>query len=185
VKLLGLRGNELALVVSTCGAVRVHDFAQSLIVEIMRRVPGSLVYIGLSRPCSDPMLMPAAWKDAHIALDVARQGRKATVVDFDQVGVAGLLMSIRDGADFQEFVADTLGALLKEKSPQREVLLQTLRAFFSCDCSQQAAAKQLRTHQKTVAYRLDKIERMTGLRLAAHEQRVLLYLALRMNDLIA
>jgi DNA-binding PucR family transcriptional regulator len=43
----------------------------------------------------------------------------------------------------------------------------------------------LRTHQKTVAYRLDKIERMTGLRLDAHEQRVLLYLALRMNDLIA
>jgi DNA-binding PucR family transcriptional regulator len=130
------------------------------------------------------MLMPAAWKDAHIALDVARQSRKATVVDFDEVGVAGLLMSIRDGADFQAFARDTLGRLLKEKSPQREVLLQTLRAFFSCNCSRQAAAKQLRTHQKTVAYRLDKIERMTGLQLATHEQRVLLYLALRMNDLI-
>jgi DNA-binding PucR family transcriptional regulator len=153
--------------------------------EIMRRIPGSLAYVGLSRPCSDPMLMPAAWKDAHIALDVARQNRKAAVVGFDEVGVAGLLMSIRDGADFHEFVKETLGKLLKEKSPQREVLLQTLRAFFSCNCSQQAAAKELRTHQKTVAYRLDKIERMTGLRLASHEQRVLLYLALRMNDLIA
>jgi len=184
VRLLGQRGNELALVVSTCDPVRVRDFAQSLITEIMRRVPGSLVYIGLSRPCSDSMLMPAAWKDAHIALDVARQSRKATVVEFDEVGVAGLLMSIRDGADFHEFVRETLGKLLKEKSPQREVLLQTLRAFFSCNCSQQAAAKQLRAHQKTVAYRLDKIERMTGLQLAAHEERVLLYLALRMNDLI-
>jgi DNA-binding PucR family transcriptional regulator len=94
-------------------------------------------------------------------------------------------MSIRDGADFHEFVKGTLGKLLKEKNPQRDVLLQTLRAFFSCNCSQLAAAKELRTHQKTVAYRLDKIERMTGLRLAEHEQRVLLYLALRMNDLIA
>jgi sugar diacid utilization regulator len=183
VRLSGLRGNELALVVSTRDA-QVADFAQSLMTEIMRRVPGSLVYVGLSRPCSDPMLMPAAWKDAHVALDVARQNRKAAVVAFDEVGVAGLLMSIRDGADFHEFVKETLGKLLKEKSPQREVLLQTLRAFFSCNCSQQAAAKELRTHQKTVAYRLDKIERMTGLRLAAHEQRVLLYLALRMSDLI-
>jgi sugar diacid utilization regulator len=183
VRLSGLRGNELALVVSTRDA-RVREFAQSLITEIMRRVPGSQAYVGLSRSCSDPMLMPAAWKDANIALDVARQSRKATVVDFDDVGVAGLLMSIRDGADFHGFVKETLGKLLKEKSPQREVLLQTLRAFFSCNCSQQAAAKVLRTHQKTVAYRLDKVERVTGLRLAEHEQRVLLYLALRMNDLI-
>jgi sugar diacid utilization regulator len=184
VRLSGLRGNELALVVSTRDA-RVRDFVQSLITEITRRVPGSVVHVGLSRPCSDPMLMPAAWKDSHIALYVARQNRRATVVGFDEVGVAGLLMSIRDGADFHEFVREALGKLLKEKSPQREVLLQTLRTFFSCNCSQQAAAKELRTHQKTIAYRLDKIERMTGLRLAAHEQRVLLYLALRMNDLIA
>jgi sugar diacid utilization regulator len=71
------------------------------------------------------------------------------------------------------------------EGPRREILLQTSRAFFSSNCSRQAAANELRTHQKTVAYRLDKIERMTGLRLAAYEQRVLLYLALRMNDLIA
>jgi len=185
VKLSGLRGNQLALVVATHDAARVRDFAQNLMTEIMRLIPGSLVYVGSSRRCSDPMLMPAAWKDAHIALDVARQNRKATVIEFDDVGVAGLLMSVREGADFHRFVNETLGKLLKEKSPQREILLQTLRAFFSCNCSQQAAAKELRTHQKTVAYRLDKIERMTGLRLAAHEQRVLLYLALRMNDLIA
>lgn len=184
VRLSGLRGNELALVVSTRD-VRVREFGQSLMTEIMRRVPGSTAYVGLSRACSDPMRMPAAWKDAHIALDVARQNRKAVVIDFDEVGIAGLLMSIREGADFHEFASDTLGKLLKERSPQREVLLQTLRAFFSCNCSQQAAAKELRTHQKTVAYRLDKIERLTGLRFAEHEQRVLLYLALRMNDLIA
>ncbi|MGY2850699.1 sugar diacid utilization regulator [Bradyrhizobium sp. USDA 4509] len=184
VRLSGLRGNELALVVSTSDAVRVRDFAQGLLAEVMRRVPGSLVYIGLSRSCRDPMLMPDAWKDAHIALDVARQNRQAAVVGFDEVGVAGLLMSMRQGADFHQFAKETLGKLLKEKSPQRDVLFQTLRTFFSCNCSQQAAAKELRTHQKTVAYRLDKIERLTGLKLAAYEQRVLLYLALRMNDLI-
>jgi DNA-binding PucR family transcriptional regulator len=184
VRLSGLRGSELALVVSTRD-FRVRDLAQGLMAEIMRRVPGSVTYVGLSRPCSDPMRMPEAWKDAHIALDVARQKRKAAVVNFDEVGVAGLLMSIRDGADFHEFAREKLGKLLNERSPQREVLLQTLRAFFACNCSQQAAAKELRTHQKTVAYRLDKIERMTGLRLAEYEQRVLLYLALRMNDLIA
>jgi sugar diacid utilization regulator len=131
------------------------------------------------------MSIPSAWRDARIALDVARQSRSATIIDYNDVGVAGLLMSIREGSDFHGFVGQTIGRLLKEKSPQRETLLQTLRVFFACNCSQQATAKELRTHQKTIAYRLDKVERMTGLKLAAHEQRVLLYLALRMNDLIS
>ncbi|UGY16321.1 helix-turn-helix domain-containing protein [Bradyrhizobium septentrionale] len=183
-KLSGLRGNELALVISSCESVKARDFAQSLIVEIMRRVPGCTARVGLSRGCSEPMSIPSAWRDARIALDVACQSRTAAVIDYNDVGVAGLLMSIREGTDFQGFVGQSIGGLLKEKSPQRETLLQTLRVFFACNCSQQATARELRTHQKTIAYRLDKIERITGLKLAAHEQRVLLYLALQMNDLI-
>ena len=93
-------------------------------------------------------------------------------------------MSMREGADFKAFVDDKLGFLLREKTPQREVLLKSLRAFFAANCARQAAANDLRIHQKTMAYRLDKNERMTGLDLASHEHRVLLYLALRMKDII-
>jgi len=185
VRFSGMRGNELAVVVSARGAEPVRDYAHSLVKEIMRRVPGAVARAGVSRPCTDAMSMPAAWRDARIALSVARENAGAAVVSFDDVGVAGLLMSMRDGADFHAFVSERLGKLLKEKNPQRDVLLQTLRAFFACNCSQQAAAKELRTHQKTIAYRLDKIERMTGLNLAIHDERVLLYLAVQMNDLIA
>jgi len=93
-------------------------------------------------------------------------------------------MSMREGADFKAFVDDKLGLLLREKPSQREVLLKSLRAFFAANCSRQAAANDLRIHQKTMVYRLDKIERMMGLDLASHEHRVLLYLALRMKDII-
>ena len=106
------------------------------------------------------------------------------MVAFGDVGVAGLLMSMREGADFKAFVDDKLGLLLREKPSQREVLLKSLRAFFAANCSRQAAANDLRIHQKTMVYRLDKIERMMGLDLASHEHRVLLYLALRMKDII-
>lgn len=184
VKLSSLRGNELAVVVAIRNDTQIRDLAQGLIAEISRRVPGATARAGMSRQCSDPMGMPAAWRDARIALDVARQGGKTTVVGFDDVGVAGLLMSIRDGADFQSFVNEKLGKILEEKGPQRDVLIKTLKVFFASNCSQQATAKELRTHQKTIAYRLDKVERITGLDLASHEHRVLLYLALKMSDLI-
>ena len=184
VKLSGLRGNELAVVVGVRSDIQVRGIAQSLISEIGRRVPGASARAGMSRTCSNPMSMPSAWKDARIALDVARQSGKTAVVGFDDVGVAGLLMSMREGADFQAFISEKLGKLLKEKGPQRDVLIKTLRSFFASNCSQQATAKELRAHQKTIAYRLGKVERITGLDLASHEDRVLLYLALKMNDLI-
>jgi DNA-binding PucR family transcriptional regulator len=131
-----------------------------------------------------PRSISASRKHARIALDVARQSGKTAVVGFDDVGVAGLLVSMREGADFQAFISEKLGKLLKEKGPQREVLIKTLHTFFASNCSQQATAKELRAHQKTIAYRLDKVERITGVDLASHEHRVLLYLALKMNDLI-
>jgi DNA-binding PucR family transcriptional regulator len=184
VKLSSLRGNELAVVVAIRNDTHIRDLALGLIAEIGRRVPGATARAGMSRPSSDPMGMPAAWRDARIALDVARQSGKTTVVGFDDVGVAGLLMSMREGADFQAFVNEKLGKLLEEKGPQRDVLMKTLNVFFALNCSQQATAKELRTHQKTIAYRLDKVERITGLDLASHEHRVLLYLALRMSALI-
>lgn len=185
VKLSALRGNELGLIGAFKDASQPKDVAEALLAEIGRQVPGSSARIGISRPTSDPLAMPAAWKDARVALDVARQTGKNRVVAFNDAGVAGLLMSMRDGADFKAFVVEKLGELLNEKSDQREMLLKTLRAFFSANCCQQAAAHELCIHHKTIAYRLDKIERMTGLDLASHEHRVLLYLATRMNDLIA
>jgi putative methionine-R-sulfoxide reductase with GAF domain len=184
VRLSALRGNELAIICEFHGGNQISEVAQGLIDEIGRRVPGATVRVGTSKPCVDSMAMPGAWKDARIACEVARQRSKSCVVAFGDVGVAGLLMSMREGADFKAFVDDKLGLLLREKPSQREVLLKSLRAFFAANCSRQAAANDLRIHQKTMVYRLDKIERMMGLDLASHEHRVLLYLALRMKDII-
>jgi len=64
-----------------------------------------------------------------------------------------------------------VGRLLSERSPQREALLETLRAYFASNCSQYAAAQSLRLHKKTVAYRLEKIQRITGLQQASHQEQ--------------
>jgi DNA-binding PucR family transcriptional regulator len=59
-----------------------------------------------------------------------------------------------------------------------------LSAFFAANCSRQAAANQLRTHRKTVCYRLSKIKEITGLDLSRHEDRLLADLALRIQRMI-
>ena len=185
IKLSALRGDELGLIAAVRESADPRDTANALLAEIDRQIPGTTARIGISSPISDPMVLAAAWKDARVALDVARQTGENRIVAFGDAGVAGLLMTMRNGADFKAFASQKLGNLLNENTRQRDVLLQTLRAFFAANCSRQASASQLRIHQKTMIYRLEKIERMTKLDLGSHENRVLLYLALRMHDLIA
>jgi len=184
VRLCTLRGDELIVVVKLNDGVGPLEVAESLCAELDRRVVGRVTRIGVSREITDPDAIPSACKDARVALAVTRQAGRKRVLGIDGIGVAGLLMSIRDGADVKAFVTERLSALLLESSPQRDVLLTTLRTYFAADCSQRATSESLRVHQKTIAYRLDKIERMTGLDLSTHESRMMLDLALRMNDLL-
>ena len=184
VKLCTLRGDELVIVVVVSLGIQPHDFAEALCSDFDRAVPGAIARMGVSRRIKSPEAIPSACKDARVALAVTRQAGRKRVLSVEDVGVAGLLMSMQDGADLRNFVAEKLRGLNTQKAPQRQALLETLRVYFSSNCSQQGTAKRLRLHQKTVAYRLEKIEGMTGLNLATHEDRMLLDLAVRMNDLL-
>jgi sugar diacid utilization regulator/GAF domain-containing protein len=184
VKLCTLRGDELIVAAALKDDRKPREVAEVLRRDLDRILSGVFASFGVSRRIASPDAMPLAWKEARIALAVTRQATRERLVAFEDVGVAGLLMSLRDGADFRGFVDEKVGRLLNERPSQREALLDTLRAYFAANCSQQVAAQRLRLHKKTVAYRLEKIERITGLNLNAHESRMALDLAVRMNDLL-
>ena len=184
VRLCTIRGDELIVVAALREGTGPSEVAKSLCEELDRRIAGAVTRIGVSREVAGPEAIPSACKDARVALAVTRQAGGNRVLAVDEIGVAGLLMSLRDGADFKEFVAEKLSVLLQQSPAQREVLLSTLRTYFAANCSQRTTAQKLRVHQKTIAYRLEKIERMTGLDMSTHETRMLLDLALRMNDLL-
>lgn len=184
VRLCTLRGDELVVVVAVKPGTEPRDHAEALRKDMDHAMPGAITRIGVSRRIDAPDAIPSACKDARIALAVTRHAGRNRVLAVEEIGVAGLLMSMRDGADFRGFVAEKMRGLLSERSPQRETLLDTLRVYFASNCSQHATSQRMRLHQKTIAYRLDKIERITGLELSDHESRMLLDLALRMNDLL-
>lgn len=184
VKVCMLRGDELIVIAAIRDGKNPREIAASVRRDLDRILPGVVSSLGVSRRVSSTDAIPFACKDARIALSVTKQAGGDCVLAFEEVGVAGLLMSLREGADFRGFVEEKMGRLLNERSPKKEALLETLRVYFASNCSQHATSQRLRLHQKTVAYRLSKIERITGLDLNAHESRMLLDLAVRMNDLL-
>lgn len=80
----------------------------------------------------------------------------------------------------RDVVAQQLGPILSD--PRRDILCDTLRAYFSSGCNAVAAATALQVHERTVAYRLRSIEERLGINLA--ERHVELLVALRLHGLL-
>ncbi|MEV4954106.1 MULTISPECIES: PucR family transcriptional regulator [Micrococcaceae] len=80
----------------------------------------------------------------------------------------------------RDLVAQQLGPLLSD--PRRDVLCETLTAYFASGCNAVAAAAALQVHERTVAYRLKSVEERLGVDVA--ERHVELLVALRLHRLL-
>jgi sugar diacid utilization regulator/GAF domain-containing protein len=183
-RLVGTRGNCVAMLLPDDGSDGCERCAQRLALQIAKEIAGLSVHVGVSGVRSDALTLVVAYREAQIAVEVARQRSKAGSAAFDRAGVVGMLLSLRQEADMQRLVQSTFGALLQKDEPQRRMLMKTLRVFFDTNCSQQSTAKRLRVHYKTVSYRLARIAELTGLDLTNHEDRLLADLALYINELM-
>jgi sugar diacid utilization regulator/GAF domain-containing protein len=180
VKLSGMRGNLVGMI---CGdtAKNPRLLGQRLAARIATQIPGLAVHVGASGPCKDPTSFPIAYREARISLEVARlRGQVASMV-YSDVGIVGLLMSLREDTDLRKVVENILGPLLMGDARNRTSLLETLGTFFELNCSRRATAKAMRIHEKTICYRLAKVTALTGLDLNQHEDRLVADLALRIH----
>ncbi|MGV9234805.1 PucR family transcriptional regulator, partial [Streptomyces nigra] len=77
-----------------------------------------------------------------------------------------------------------LGPLLRLDPADRDVMLDTLTAWFDCDGSAQRAGERLYCHRNTVLNRLRRCEQLTGRSLARPADVVEISLALTARRLL-
>jgi sugar diacid utilization regulator/GAF domain-containing protein len=133
---------------------------------------------GVSAPCQEPVELPTAFRQAKTAVRAAAVSRRDRPMHFDDLGTIRVLFAEDGGTDVRAFIDDTLGPLLAYDAERDGALLATLRAYFAADCSQKDAAQLIPVHHKTLRYRLDKIEELTGLDLTRHSERLRASIAL-------
>ena len=113
-----------------------------------------------------------AYAEAKAAMRVAaRLGRRGWAV-FDRLGLVQYLVGPVDSAGLDEFAELVIGPLVAADQARpggSGELVATLRAYLAANCSQQDAAQRLFIHHKTMRYRLERIEKLTGLDLRSHE----------------
>lgn len=84
-------------------------------------------------------------------------------VSFDALGIDKVLLPFAGEPELTGFTRAIVEPLRAHDAAHNGQLLATLEAFAACGCSVARTAEALGQHQNTVRYRLDAIERLTGL----------------------
>ena len=111
-----------------------------------------------------------------------RLGRSGAVSAFADLGILRLLLQVPDLAELRSFAADVLGKLSMHEHEHKSEYLTTLACYFRENNSPQRASRILHVHPNTVAYRVKRIEEITGLRLDNYTDRLIAQVALEILD---
>jgi purine catabolism regulator len=168
-----LDGNEPPAV-----AARVH--------RLVAQVSGRVVSAGVGRAGSGPAAIAQGYREADRALVIARRlFPPGELTFFQTLRVHRLLLALDGHSELGAFYEETLAAIDAYDRSNRSELVPTLEAFFAADNSLAETASRLHLHRNTVAYRLRRIEQISGHQLSDPETRLALHLGLRVRHALA
>jgi purine catabolism regulator len=141
---------------------------------------GAQTTIGISDPLASPARAPTAVREATWAVRVAETAsdRVARYAD------ATMLSVLRDTDEAQVVVDRVLGGLMAYDSRHSTELVRTLDHYLQCGRSWVRTAAVLGVHRQTVVYRIQRIEEITGRKIAETATIAEFWLALRAKDLL-
>ena len=136
----------------------------------------------------DPGELHRAVEEAELVLEVvSRDERMAETMSEAGSGVYRLLFRVLASHpdEMRSFFEDTVGPVVRYDDRYHTDLLGTLEAYLSQECNMNATARAIYAHRHTVAYRLERIQQLTGLDPTASEDRERLSLGLKAYRIVA
>lgn len=179
--IVGVRGGQARLLVRDGDMAGLTASLTALLNQLRKLFPFLSLSAGVSGVCDNLQLLPSSLREALVGAEVARHRTNDTVAFYEDAGILGLMIDLRDKVDMRRISDQILGGVVRENDQTRQTLLSTLAAYFVADCSQTEAALRLNVHQKTIAYRLAKISVLSGLDLSRHQDRLLLDVATKLR----
>jgi sugar diacid utilization regulator len=192
--LLGPRSDNVILFLSPSDNETPQELperAQQLARGVQRYVKGLLpdltVSAGIGRYKRDPALLPDAYSEAEVALEIGhRIHGPSSVSTFDGTGTYKLLFRVlqENPEELEAFYSETLELVVLYDSRYGTELVQTLTTYLENDASTVRTASDLFAHRHTIRYRLDRVRELTGLDVDKSEDRERLTLGIKAMQLL-
>lgn len=147
------------------------------IIAVVKKVQGKIskyhkdlkVKVGIGEQVEGIVNIKKSFKEAGDTLLLADVVGEKTgdgiskVVLFSDLGILKLLCQQEDLSKLLEFVPESLQRLYNYKKPQRDDLMITLKTYLERNQNLKKTAQDLYIHYKTVTYRIERIEKITGM----------------------
>lgn len=143
--------------------------------------------VGVSSFYADPAGLGRGLQEAELVLDVLRRGDAGSSLRDIGTGTYRLLFRVLAShpEEVRSFYEDTVAPLVRYDDQYRTELAGTLETYFEQNCRIDATAAAVGAHHHTVAYRLERVQELTGLDPAQSEDRERLGLGLKAHRIIA
>lgn len=150
------------------------------VLNVIDQDDRGLVNVGVGNYQEDIINLNESYSQAKRAINVANKLKKDNqIYFFEELGVYKLLYKI-DKDEKDSFLENSIIPLLNYDKAHNTELLKTLRAFFEENGNLTNVAKKIYIHYNTVHYRLQRIEKITGLSLDNPDDKLNLEIALKM-----
>ncbi len=182
-KLVAVTGEDVVALVQSADPAKLQALLSGVIQELRRHLPALNARWGVSSDHVGATDLDAGFDEAMVAIQALGLDSTRLVAFYQDLGILGLLIAGPKGGSLTDFARATLGSVMRHDSQNATSLLETLRTYLDSNCNQRDTAAKLLVHQKTVKYRLELIERLSGLSLDEHRDRMRADVAVRALDL--
>ncbi len=151
-----------------------------MLLDMLNAEAMSKVRIGFGNMVYDLTEVSKAYKEAKLALDVSRifYGQQ-TIVAYSMLGIGRIIYQLPLHL-CEMFIDEIFGGKLPEEID--EEALTTIHKFFENNLNVSETSRQLYVHRNTLVYRLEKIQKATGLDIRAFEDAMTFRIALMVID---
>ena len=153
---------------------------------IKRRISGLSVSIGIGNSYNDLKMMKQSLNEAELAIDSAKcKGLDDTITRYKDIGIYGLLFSIKNKIVLDNYYSDVLGPIIENDNKSKDIsLIDLLETYLNENCNITLTAEKLFLHRNTLKYRIKKIEELLNCDLHNFDDCMKIKIALDVSKII-
>lgn len=154
-----------------------------IIRETLENETSVKCHISIGTVVSDLKFVSASYKEAKMALEVGKIFQnESAIVNYDKLGIGRLIYQL-PFALCKMFVDEVLHGITMDQFD--EETLTTVNKFFENNLNVSETSRQIYIHRNTLVYRLDKLQKMTGLDLRNFDDAIIFKITLMVSQYMA
>ncbi|XQY91253.1 PucR family transcriptional regulator [Metabacillus sp. HB246100] len=180
--------NELVILLASRGGSPLADYKQftaSLLHQLSERYSIHHVMASIGGIYQDPIFIEKSYKEASAVLNVKKKFPLETtdLTSFSELGIYQYLDLLLEQRKQSSYVNYSLHKLKEYDKQHGTNLIETLEIFLNYDSHVHDASKALNIHVNTLTYRLKRISEIAEINLKNMNQKLTIYLDLKLDRL--